>query len=679
MENNELFRSKILLNTLKHWVKDYSYSRLVKTVFDSGEYRCGPWSAMVAAALNAREDHSLGGIFYYNEAIATEELVKQMITDLEALIGQKEIEVSATVKALSELMDLSRTEELMLQITNLSQTVPYHARTIFTNIQELSIFRDDRVKLYSSILGCTVKEAKTALNGFLFKTGILKDDDLFLSVADEFATIFDLGCETMAEIEEALFPQNISTNLTAKDFSYLANPLNRTGSIIKSGLEKNTKGLNFLFWGPPGNGKTELAMAIAKQYGFKLKSIGDISEKDTAEKSRNMRLSNLKIALKLYRDEKDVVLLFDEMEDLFKSDTNANFSKAFINRIIETTPIPIIWTTNSLIRLGNAVLRRMTYNIECKVPSAEARRMIWKRYAKEYSVKLSKNTMTMLDSFDISPALIKNTMQIAGAALSEKEQSDEFLKDIILSLDTLVQYGAKRTFEQPSAKELRYDVSCANTDHDMKVFTDRLVNAKSHAFSLCLYGRPGTGKSEYARYLARQMGKKVLFKRASDLISKWVGETEQLIAAAFKEAKEDQKVLIIDEGDSFLRNRENARASWEVSQVNEMLSQMETHTQPFIITTNLMDNLDAASLRRFAFKMQFNYLKPEQSKKLFKSFFGMKAPTEIEKMPLLVPGDFANVKTQVDILGIEDPNEIMKMLQNEIDAKPEGKVRRIGF
>ena len=83
---------------------------------------------------------------------------------------------------------------------------------------------------------------------------------------------------------------------------------------------------------------------------------------------------------------------------------------------------------------------------------------------------------------------------------------------------------------------------------------------------------------------------KVLHKRASDLISKWVGESEQNIAAAFAEARWKKMLLVIDEADSFLQDRRHAHRSWEVTQVNEMLTQMESHPLPFVCTTNLMDD-----------------------------------------------------------------------------------------
>lgn len=72
----------------------------------------------------------------------------------------------------------------------------------------------------------------------------------------------------------------------------------------------------------------------------------------------------------------------------------------------------------------------------------------------------------------------------------------------------------------------------------------------------------------------------------------------------------DDSVLLLDEADSFLRDRTSAQRSWEVTQVNELLTQMERFEGLFICSNNLIDRLDSASIRRFDFKIMLSYLKP---------------------------------------------------------------------
>lgn len=212
----------------------------------------------------------------------------------------------------------------------------------------------------------------------------------------------------------------------------------------------------------------------------------------------------------------------------------------------------------------------------------------------------------------------------------------------------------------------------------MDDLTQKIHNAGKLNFSLCLYGEPGTGKSLYARYLANTLGLEVVFKRASDLISKWVGETEQNIANAFAEAKAKKAMLIFDEADTFLQNRNNAQRSWEVAQVNEMLTWMESHEYPFVCTTNLLDTLDEASLRRFTFKIKFDFLTTSQVNCAIEHFFGIKN-TKVD-IKGLTAGDFATVKKKLDFLGAKDLDEITKMLKDEVKVKKSKELQNtIGF
>jgi SpoVK/Ycf46/Vps4 family AAA+-type ATPase len=73
--------------------------------------------------------------------------------------------------------------------------------------------------------------------------------------------------------------------------------------------------------------------------------------------------------------------------------------------------------------------------------------------------------------------------------------------------------------------------------------------------NLLFHGLPGTGKTEFARYLAETLDRELIQRRASDLLSMWVGGTEQAIAAAFRQAEAAAGILLLDEADSLFLNR----------------------------------------------------------------------------------------------------------------------------
>ena len=252
-------------------------------------------------------------------------------------------------------------------------------------------------------------------------------------------------------------------------------------------------------------------------------------------------------------------------------------------------------------------------------------------------------------------------------------------EDLIESVAKVVQKKQDVKEKKEEKSELgSYDISLVNADMDMADLTDKIKQSRKMNFSLCLYGLSGSGKSHYALHLAEQLGIKAIIKKVSDIQSCYVGECEKNIAAMFKQAEEQNAMLILDEADSFLQDRSNAVRSWEISQVNELLVNLENTKIPFAATTNLMDTLDQASLRRFTFKIGFSYMTEEQTKRAFKYFFNLESDFHIKG---LCCGDFANVKKKADFMNITDINTITKMLKEEVSLKklPDLNKNKIGF
>lgn len=137
---------------------------------------------------------------------------------------------------------------------------------------------------------------------------------------------------------------------------------------------------------------------------------------------------------------------------------------------------------------------------------------------------------------------------------------------------------------------------------------------------------------------------------------------------------------------SFLQDRREASRSWEVSLVNEMLTQMEAYPGVFIASTNLMGGLDQAALRRFDLKVKFDFLKPEQAWELLRRHcenlqIGAPQPEQMAhlvRLARLTPGDFAAVIRQHRFKPIATPEELVAALEAECAVK-EGAKSAIGF
>ena len=484
----------------------------------------------------------------------------------------------------------------------------------------------------------------------------------------------DKKIRTKSDIQKFLLGKSEKTELQWNDFDYIEKDRNLVLNIIESAIKKQQKGINILLYGKVGTGKTEFAKLISNKAKINIYPV--IVEFDGEEASRKKRLGDLASKQTVLSKMANSCILFDEAEDVM----NRGFgeyglaSKGYLNQLLDETPVPVFWTTNNIYNVDPAFLRRMTYSIEFKKLPDDIRLNIWQKAIRKNNLKVDKAKLIELNqNYEIPPSLIINA--ISSTKLIGGDQND---------FETFVENTAKVVNKKKLIKKKNkfnvqdYNYQLVNADFDIKTLTDKIKSSGKLNFSMCLFGEPGTGKSLYARCLANELGIEFIMKRASDLISPFVGETEQNIAKAFSEAKDKNAMLIIDEVDTFLQNRNNAARSWEVSQVNEMLTWMESFEQPFVCTTNLQESLDEASLRRFTFKIKFDYMTSQQVNLAMEHFFDFKN-TNV-KIKGLTAGDFATVKKKNEFLDINTPEDIINMLQEEVKVKRSETLKNtIGF
>jgi SpoVK/Ycf46/Vps4 family AAA+-type ATPase len=334
----------------------------------------------------------------------------------------------------------------------------------------------------------------------------------------------------------------------------------------------------------------------------------------------------------------------------------------------------VIWTTNSVHACDPAFLRRISYSVLMRPPSGRVRARIWQRLEERHGVGIPDTALPdMAERHDQAPALVSDALVVARLC----DGGQAVVSQVLDAAARLAKGGADNAPRHYS--EVPWQPGLARADANLAQIEARLASPSApRRVSFCLEGPAGTGKSAWARHLARVIGMPVIEKRASDLMSKWVGESEQNIARAFSDARADGAMLIFDEADSLLADRRGAERSWEVSQVNEMLTWMESHPLPFICTTNFVEKLDPATQRRFTFRIRFDFLSADQLPLAWAAHFSCSPPKELSTLDRLAPGDFANVARRMETLGVADPEEILRALILEDEAKT-GTTRPIGF
>ncbi|HZP08588.1 ATP-binding protein [Methyloceanibacter sp.] len=474
-------------------------------------------------------------------------------------------------------------------------------------------------------------------------------------------------------LRAALLGDPLEASLNLSDYDHVAEDCDLIKRLIEGASAEGARGINILLFGPPGSGKTELAKLAAAAAGVSLYAAGE-EQYAGRETSRTERLSDLAFFQRLLGGGQGTAILFDEFEDVAWQLINRGGSKLYLNRLLETNPVPVIWTSNNIFEIDAAVLRRMSLIVELKVPPVRQRAVILRRLANRYEVPLEDHEVQELARrLPATPAVLENALRAAKLSGGGKDALERAASGIIRALSG----GGAR----PAVSVTDFDPALTCASMDLIALTKLIVQSSNLAFSLCLSGPPGTGKSAFARYLARRLGLEVLQKRASDLLAPYIGQSEKNIAEAFESAREAQAMLIFDEADSLLFDRREAVRSWEVTQVNEMLTWMEHHPLPFCCTTNMMERFDSASLRRFTFHILFHYLDAKALARAYAIFFQM---TEVPPHGLaftnLTPGDFAQGRRQADMLGIaEDPDRVVALIAEISRKKPGSPRASIGF
>ena len=595
------------------------------------------------------------------------------------------------------------------QISSLTKLNKYEEQILefVTGIKQYELL-DDAVSLLGSELNTTqTKRALSVIlnikrkhidNAFasdskLSKSLLVTIDKSFVSSLDrKLESISDTFLDNLMNLNEdisVMIKDSVRTcdksTLKLKDYKHLKSDLDILVPYLKETIKSKQTGVNILLYGLPGTGKTELTKVIAQKLNTKLFEVS-YTDEDDEPIDGTKRLRAYKSAQALLSNKK-TILMYDEAEDVFESG-GGFFSppvrqkdKAWINRVLETNIIPTIWITNNIYSIDNAIVRRFDMSIEIPIPSKAKRAKIIKNHSNNLLDK--KSIVTLAKNEHIAPALITTTAKVISTI--DTKNTTQAFKHLLNNTLKAQGYGDMKKETTETSLPNTYNPNYVNTTTDLDKLAKGIKKTKSAR--LCLYGVPGTGKSAFGKYLADMLDKPILLKKGSDLQSKYVGGTEKNIASAFAEAKEENAVLVFDEVDSFLADRTQAKQSWEVTQVNEMLVQMENFDGIFIATTNLMDNLDKASLRRFDLKLEFNYLKSEQAYKMFKEFskelklskVSKVFKKEISALKQLTPGDFTAIIRQHRFRTIKNNKDFIARLKDEVKVKDIDTSIKIGF
>lgn len=486
-----------------------------------------------------------------------------------------------------------------------------------------------------------------------------------------------------------------SAILSQEDFAEYSDHYVLVSEYLAAAIENRLSGVNILIYGAPGVGKTQMARCICESLGVSLFEVPDQKEQGEAYTPAE-RFGTYQLSQRILERKSKCAVLFDEMEDVFPrpgpipfmsySRSRSQDSKAWLNRLLESNQTPTLWIGNEVSHLDPAYLRRFDLVIELPRPSRSMRKRILTKCLSKRNIQAEDWIDNVPDSPLLTPGLIEKAVRVIRSVDADSDRAVKLYGQLTGAVLKVMGHDAPSSPRTGSV--ITYDLDMINADVDPGTLVRGI--AATGEGRILLYGAPGTGKTELAHYLAGALEKPLVVRKPSDLLGKYVGSTEKNLAMAFEEASMEGAVLLLDEIDSFLRTRLAESRSWEISQVNELLVQIESFKGVLVACTNAFNVLDEAALRRFDVKVKFDYLAADQVRKLFFQVIGgdeSGAATTNElinqrlvRLESLTPGDFHAIARKLKITGVPiDAQSLCTALEQECARKIEYKGRGIGF
>jgi SpoVK/Ycf46/Vps4 family AAA+-type ATPase len=596
----------------------------------------------------------------------TQRIVRQILPILENKRCQLDNGISEVEKgmaSLQQMFDLTDPEERLCRFFFICSRWR-QAGEYFLDYMELNDY--SRRTCLLAVLDMDYRAFGDILEGTLYRMGFLDNDPSAVELSSDFLNYFDMPSSEK-------LTRDFFTNIPAQTvpLAYHQIAADETEHVLRLLRNKPQTATHILLYGNPGTGKETYAYSLAHQLNIPAYRIIQ-KESDTVLNRRSaliacLNMTNREAGSLIVIDKADKVLSpysgwYDDEEDI--PDRNG------IDRILEAPGARIIWITDTLDDIEETVLGRFTYSLHFEVLNRHQRRQLWE------TIVGNNDAAHFFDAETLNHLARQYRLGAAVIDLAVKksmelhiDRKEAFQKSVMLTLDAherLLAGGERK--RRKDRIEMHYSLDGLNIEGNIQLlmqdmesfdaFLRRPDPSENKNMNLLFYGPPGTGKSELARYIADRLDRPILCKRASDILNRYVGQTEENIKNAFDEAERDQAILVFDEVDTLLFSREMAHQSWEVGCINEFLTAMERFHGILICTTNRMTGLDSAALRRFNCKIKFNCLKPEGNVVFYRKLLSpltlaAMAPNhenDLRRIEELAPGDFRIVRDRFSVM-----------------------------
>ncbi len=543
-----------------------------------------------------------------------------------------------------------------------------------------------------------------SVSGRLSRAGLMRERDSVDADLEDQLRLTRVGSQLLsmkfrsaeAMALHVLKPLSVSASLPELEWPHLESRTAVVGALLRGALQSGLRGVNLLFYGAPGTGKTEYVRRLVHDLGASGFLVEDCDE-ERMPATRAERLGSLQLGSRFAAA--NSVLVLDEAEDIFQTDYGNPLrralggredSKSWMNQALENNRVPVIWISNQIGHIDPAYLRRFTYCMEFPVPPRAMRRRIAESHLAPLGIP-SALIDRVASNASLSPALIASAARVVTLSAAQGDEVGR-TAELVLS-DHMRAMGG--VFASPLAQgALRFDSRFLRIEGN--VGSQQLIDGlrRTGRGAVLLAGAPGTGKTQLAGQIAGGLGREVVYRTAADINSMWYGESERNVGRMFTECDPSAEVLFLDEAETLLgeRGRSGHRADRAVTA--EFLRRLEAFEGVFVCATNHSVSFDSALSRRFMFRLTLLPLDLHQRQDLLiaclasacvlddtdSCILGGQHLARLQRLDQLTPGDFANVSRRLAALDIEQTAEVwLNELESEHRTKPQTDRRSMGF
>ncbi|GJQ57400.1 MAG: ATP-binding protein [Candidatus Scalindua sp. AMX11] len=297
------------------------------------------------------------------------------------------------------------------------------------------------------------------------------------------------------------------------------------------------------------------------------------------------------------------------------------------------------------------ILKRPVIIFDVNNPTTSEQHVVWENALGKEVQKMNGNLKTIISQFNMSSRTIRSAGSVligklTAIELEEEEKSREplnILWDVCREL-TRPQLGSLAQRIEPTAtwddlvlpdpqKQILREIAI-HLRQRAKVYGEwgfRDKSARGLGISALFTGESGTGKTMASEVLANELHLDLYRIDLSQVVNKYIGETEKNLSCVFDEAEKGGAILLFDEADALFGKRSDVKDShdrYANIEVSYLLQRMESYRGLAILTTNMRSALDKAFLRRIRFVVQFPYPDAMQRTGIWSRIFPKDTPTE---------------------------------------------------